>query len=703
MMKNDTNFLQIFKEEAKDLLEKIQHAYKNWDGSYTDKEQLSSILRDLHTLKGSARMVGLIDLNELIQSLEQTFRNIYEAQLEPKLNILDEIQTALDYLNTSIEDKNEALVEYVRVAPEQLEKMSLFASEINVSNRHIEQNIKKMLDEAKETMRNIILLQEQVKQLVVKTDANIKYNDFPLESKKYEEFDFLEMDAYSDLNQESREISEKSSELEYKIEKLVDMLRKTNLNFVEQKRTIKILEESIRRSRLVSVREVLPRLERIVRQVSRELFKDVRLEILKIEGEIDRKILEQLISPLEHMIRNAIDHGIGTPADRILMKKSQQGVISVSFYKRGNEMVIEVTDDGEGIKVDLIKKRAIEKKIWDKDKPMSKIEAYKVILLPGFSTREVATFISGQGVGLDVVNTKVNKLGGVLTVTSEDGVGTKFTIRVPLLLSSNKALVFTVEDVYYALPLSHLVAIKRYAFDQKKTLVLNNKTYHLIYLKNLLGYCKTAQNEKHSSVRSVIFLKSEYKEIAIVVDKLIGSWELLIKPLSFQLQEIKEISGVSFLADEKIVFMLDSTNLTQMLSQLNEEEKLVKGEVNKKSYLVLIVDDSNTVRRVTARILKQQGFESSQVRDGQEALLHMVEHRPDVVLLDLEMPEMDGFEVLEKMRKDPKLKDIPVIVITSRSGDKHRIRAEKLGISGYFTKPYLEEDLLTLVRELLHV
>lgn len=711
-MKNETNFVQIFKEEAKDLLEKIQLAYKAWSISKTDKELLSSILRDLHTLKGSARMVGLVDLNELVQSLEKTVRNIYEETLEFTPSIFNEIQTVLDYLNARIEDKDlgvikehpyDKLIEYVKIEPEQLEKMSLFTSEISLSNRKIDQKIKKMLDEAKEVIRKVALLREQAKQLLLKTDATMKYDNFALTNKKYEEFDFLEMDAYSYLNQKSREISDKSSEIEYKIEKAMDTLRRTDLDFVEQKRTIKVLEESIQRSRLVSVRELIPRLERLVRQVSRELFKEVRLQFLKIEGEIDRKILEQLSASLEHMIRNAIDHGIGTPAERISIGKPEYGVISLSFYKHGNEMNIEVADDGKGINVEAIRKRAIQKKIWHKNRPMSEAEAIRIILLPGFSTREVATPISGQGVGLDVVNTAVNKLGGVLTITSERGRGTKFWIRVPLLLSSNKALIFTLGESYYAFPLSHLIAVKRYTQNQlrDKTLVINNKTYDLVFLENILGVYRTAQDEKKE--RSVILLKSEYEEIAIVVDQLISSWELLIKPLSFQFQEIKEIAGVSFLGDERVVFVLDPMNLIQSISKFSKGENVVKEEIKNKFFTILIVDDSNTVRRVTARILQEQGFESSQARDGHEALVYMAERRPDLVLLDLEMPEMDGFEVLERMRKDPKLKEVPVIIITSRAGEKHHERAKKIGISGYFVKPYLEEALLTLIREILYV
>lgn len=708
-MKNENNFVLIFKEEARDLLKKIQHAYKNWNSSKTDKELLSEILRDLHTLKGSARMVGLMNLNELVQSLEQFFRGIYEEKQKPTSGVLEKIQTTLDYLNAYIEDKNlgavenephENLIEHVRIEPEKLEKMSSFISEINLSNRRIDQNIKKLIDESKETIRNIILLREQAKQLLIKTDASIKYHDSSVAVKKYEEFDFLEMDTYSYFNQKAREISEKSAKIESKIESSMDALRRADFDFVEQKRAIKILEESIRHSRLISVREVIPRLERIVRQVSHELFKDVRLVFLKIEGEIDRKILEQLIPPLEHMIRNAIDHGIEAPADRILAGKKEYGTLSISFYKRGNEMIIDVIDDGKGIDFEAVKKRAIQKKIWNKEKSMSEAEAIRTILLPGFTTREFVTPISGQGVGLDVVNTEVNKLGGVLTIISRPGEGSTFTIHVPLSLSRNKVLIFTLKDSYYGLPLSHLVAVKKYKISE---LECQAQKKEFVFLENLLNFYKKPESEKREEERSVIFLKSEYKEIAIVVDQLIGSWEVLVKPLSFQLQKIKEISGVSFLGDEKIVFMLDSLRLIQNVSKIKKGEKIIKEKVERKVPVVLIVDDSNTVRRVTARMLRKNGFEWSEARDGQEALLHMLEHQPDIVLLDLEMPEMDGFEVLEKIRANNALKDTPVIVITSRAGDKHRIRAEKIGISGYFTKPYLEEDLLALIREILHV
>lgn len=746
-MKYDNELIQIFREEARDLLEEINDLFKKWMASPLDKELISPILRDIHTLKGSARMVGLIGINQYIHALELVFQGIYQQEISPVSEVIQEIQYALDYssyyieayknhafpedskipieplkkyIQTGIEEisllenkepsKNELskqeTVDYIRIESDQLEKFSSLAAQINIARSHVEQNLKRVFEGMTDSVKQVKIVQEQLKFLQMKADANIISSSNTLSTTTNEEFDLLELDRYSFFQQATRDLSERVNHIAMLTEHSVNLIKNAELNLVEQKRSARVLEEGITHSRLISMDRLIPRLERVVRQVSHELSKEVQLECVKVEGEIDRKALERLIPAFEHMVRNAIDHGIEMPEVRRAKNKPVYGIIRLSLYKQGNEIVIQLADDGQGIDIDTIKKKAIEKNLWQSSIPMSQADAFHLIFLPGFSTKDIVTPISGQGVGLDVVNAEVNRLGGVLRIDSQPDVGTQFTIRLPFTLSLNQTLIFMLQDQHYALPLSHLVALKRYSvtelenrLNSSKKINYSNQEYNLIYLGKLLGKGEWQPASSNQKDYPVIFLKSEESHSAILVDRLLGSWEIVIKPVGSQLQFIREIAGVSLFNEEIIVFVLDVPTLTHQAWR--NEKASMRQAIFSRQLKILIVDDSITVRQVTARFLKRHQYEPVGARDGIEALAYMAEHIPDLVLLDLEMPEMDGFEVLEKMRSDPRLKDIPVIVITSRSGDKHQTRALQLGVSGYFTKPYLEEHLLALLKEIL--
>jgi chemosensory pili system protein ChpA (sensor histidine kinase/response regulator) len=746
-MKADNELIQIFREEARELLEEINSHYKKWSQAPFDKELISPILRDIHTLKGSARMVGLSAINQYIHALELIFQGIYQQEITPGSEVIQTLQYAIDYLNYYIDDykdfafpddnkipiadlrkyshaskdtpppedqkesskddlSKQVKVDYIRVKSDQLEKFSALAAQINIARSHIDQTLKRAFSGMTDSFKQVKIVQEQLKFLQMKADANISSYSSLVAAEGNEEFDVLELDRYSFFQQATRDLSERVNYIGLLTEHSVNLIKNVDINLVEQKRSVRTLEEGITHSRLISMDRLVPRLERVVRQVSHELSKDVQLICVKVEGEIDKKALERLLPAFEHMVRNAIDHGIELPDVRRAKGKPAYGVIKLSLFKQGNEIVIQLADDGIGVEVEKIKKKAVEKNLWESSIPMSQADAFRLIFLPGFSTKDIVTPISGQGVGLDVVNAEVNKLGGVLRIDSQPEVGTQFTIRIPFTLSLNQSLIFMIGSQYYAFPLSHLVALKRYplpvleeCLNSGKPLEYGNQCYRLIYLGKLLG--KGEWNTKYHNQKdfSVIFLKSEGCYTAILVDKLLGSWEIVIKPVGTQLQFIPEIAGVSLFNEQKIVLILDAPTLIHQAWR--NQKAMMRHTLYLHQPKILIVDDSITVRQVTARFLKRHQYESVGVRDGIEALSYMAENIPDVVLLDLEMPEMDGFEVLEKMRSNPKLRDIPVVIITSRSGEKHQARALKLGVSGYFTKPYLEEHLLALLKEIL--
>lgn len=764
-MQYDDELIQIFIEEAHDLLEAINSHLEQWQSHVSQTEHLASVLRELHTLKGSARMIGFTRLSEYVHCLEQIIQKIHDKNIPADVSSLKEIQYSVDYLNFYIEslakakpieddnipleqlkntflslqtpaeiisetsrepvivstkqlkNKNEQQSggENIRLKSDVLEKFGKLSQEINIIRSHLEQQLGGANELLVDMSKEIKLIQEQMRQLQAKADINLRMFQSISSEKGYEEFDILEFDRYSSLQHATRTLVDKLNFLEQLEESLVNSTRSIEALLVAQGRATRSLEEGIIHARMISIDSILPRLKRIVRQVSHELGKEVRLECVKAQGEVDRKVLERLIPGLEHMVRNAIDHGIEPPEERLQLGKPAYGVITLSMFRQGNDIVIQLGDDGYGIDIDKIKEKAIEKKLWDPKDIMTKADIIQIISLTGFSTKEMVTPISGRGVGMDVVNAEVSKLGGTLRLDTQKNIGTHFIIRLPFSLSLNQALILIAGSQAYAIPLANLSGITRMPPKEVKESLKNGIgrvkyagiTYNLCYLAELLGEKKWDENKIEAHPLPIIFLQSESEQVAFVIDKLIGSREIMIKPTGTQLQLVKEISGMSLLGEGQIVLVLNVQFLIQeALSKVRKNEKnqedmgsLVPNILRQHKTRVLIVDDSLTVRKVTSRLLKRHFYESLSAKDGVEAFDIMSQTLPDIVLLDIEMPLMDGFTVVEKMRKDPKYKNIPVIMITSRAGEKHRLRAMELGANAYLSKPYLEEDLLMLLRK----
>ncbi len=761
-MKFDDELIQIFIEEANDILEAINVNLEKWRNLPSALNLLEPILREIHTLKGSTRMIGLTSLSEYVHTLEQIIQKIHSNELPFSEHKLQEIQRAVDFLIRYIEnlakstplpeeaiplnalkdglvkdqanevdDENEIIdepsthevikvsqeqgAELIRVKSDVLEGFSKLAGQINVARSHLAQQLVKARESLAEMTKEIKLVQEQMRHLQVKADINLRTYQAAISDKGYEEFDILEFDRYSFLQQSTRLLVDKLNYLEELNNSVVISARSFEGLLMEQGRVARSLEEGITHARMISLESLVPRLKRIVRQVSHELKKEVHLACLKAQGEVDRKILERLIPGLEHMVRNAIDHGIEPPEVRKQLGKTEYGVITLSMFRQGNEIIIELSDDGQGIDVDKVKAKAVEKKLWSGKISMTIDDAIKVISLPGFSTKEVATPISGRGLGMDVLNAQINKLGGSLQVSSKKQVGTAFTIRLPFSLSLNQALILNVGEQTYAVPLAHLAGIVRLSqvelmekfSNPNPQLHYAQTTYDLFYLAELLGEKQWEYTEKENYLLPVIFLQSEREKIAFVIDKLIGSREIVIKPAGLQLQFVREISGVSLLGDGQIVLALNAQHLIQRaLAKMHfhvEPYESTNTQVfyNEKQAetKVLIVDDSTTVRQVTSRLLKRNGFKPLMAIDGMDAVEVMEDVLPDIVLLDIEMPRMDGFQVIQAMKGKEKLKNIPIIMITSRSGEKHRVRAMQAGADAYLNKPYLEEELLNLLHK----
>jgi chemosensory pili system protein ChpA (sensor histidine kinase/response regulator) len=419
-------------------------------------------------------------------------------------------------------------------------------------------------------------------------------------------------------------------------------------------------------------------------------------------------MLERMVAPLEHMLRNAVVHGIETPERRAATGKPEVGRIAVSLTRDGAEVVIVVADDGGGINVKLIREKAVALGLTDRQAKLSDEEAMQLILEPGFSTAGHVTQAAGRGVGMDVVATEVKKLGGGLFIESTPGKGSRFTIRLPFTLAISQALIVRVGEEVYALPLATVEGVvrlprnivARHLGKDAPLFEYGGQKYRFQHLGSFVGLGATRPPESDVSM-SVVLIRAAEHSTALVTDELIGSREIVVKSLGPQISGIRGIAGATILGDGRIVVILDVGSLVRSEWRARPTDTTVLEQRDRRT-VALVVDDSITVRRVTQRLLERNGMRVLTAKDGVDAVSLLQEHLPDIILLDIEMPRMDGYEVAAHVRSDPRLKHIPIIMITSRVSEKHRARAIELGVDDYLGKPYQESQLLDAIEPLVN-
>ena len=451
----------------------------------------------------------------------------------------------------------------------------------------------------------------------------------------------------------------------------------------------------------------MPRLTRLVRQVAQESGKRAELAVEGASGELDRQVLDKMLPPFEHMLRNAIVHGIEGTAERQAAGKPAVGRITIRLHREGAEMVIDVADDGAGLDVEAIRGKAYEQDLLQPDSKVTDEEIMDLILRPGFSTAGSVTQDAGRGVGMDVVANEVKKLGGSLRISSVTGQGTNFTVRLPFTLAITQALIVRTGEEVYALPLPSVEGVARIPRVELENLLsqtepsyqYGEQTYKFRHLGMYLGGQAAKLPEDDASVPVILVQAGEFSA-ALLVDEMLASREIVVKSVGPQLAGIRGISGATILGDGRIVLILDIHALVRTGAPVVEIRKAAPTPSDDRP-LALVVDDSITVRRVTERFLHRSGLRVETAKDGLDAISVMRDHKPDVILLDIEMPRMDGYEFASHVRNDPRIADVPIIMITSRVGDKHRARAIELGVNDYLGKPYQDSQLLDAIRRQL--
>jgi chemosensory pili system protein ChpA (sensor histidine kinase/response regulator) len=598
-------------------------------------------------------------------------------------------------------------VEMARVDADLLDTMLNNAGEVSIFRARLDQQVNSIDFNLAELARTVTRLKEQLRGLEIETEAQVLHRHQDIEPRR-DDFDPLELDRYSALQQFSRALAETSSDVA-SIQGLLETLtREAQSLLTQQARVITELQNSLMRTRMVPFQRHVQRLTRLVRQAANDTGKRAELAVQGAAAELDRQMLERMVAPLEHMLRNSVVHGIEPPDRRAQLGKPDVGRISISLERDGAEIVIVVADDGAGINVKLIREKAIALGLIDAHAKLTDEEAVQLILEPGFSTAGHVTQAAGRGVGMDVVATEVKKLGGGLFIDSTYGKGSRFTIRLPFTLAISQALIVRVAEETYALPLATVEGVvrlprnivARHLGKDAPLFEYGGQKYRFQHLGSFVGLGATRLPDSDVSM-SVVLIRAGEHSTALVTDELVGSREIVVKSLGPQISAIRGIAGATILGDGRIVLILDMGSLVRSEWRARPTETVVLDQRDRRTF-ALVVDDSITVRRVTQRLLERNGMRVLTAKDGVDAVSLLQENLPDIILLDIEMPRMDGYEVAAHVRNDPRLKQIPIVMITSRVSEKHRARAIELGVDDYLGKPYQESQLLDAIEPLVN-
>lgn len=791
--------LDLFLEEAQEILEASEVSLQRWIRQ-GDKGLLEELQRQMHTLKGSARLAGVSAIGDLTHSLESLMTVIVEERMpipvrlpevmqqtqDRLLQMLDQLHANLpvqpaaeliadieDFLEQRPEgpsdstlrpqtpaalsestaltgvlpaaaalpamesdalmaaESNQEVVlagerrgasraqyEQVRVHADLVDSLVNLAAEVSISRSRIEQQVGAYKFNLSEMERTVTRLRDLLRRLEMETEGQIASRRAEAAARGMEEFDPLELDRFTHMQQLSRSLMESVNDITNLQASLHGITREAETLLLQQARVNTDLQEGLMRTRMVQFSRILPRLRRVVRQTARELGKQVELNVAGVEGEMDRAILDRVAPSLEHMLRNAVDHGIEAAPARRAAGKAEVGAILLEFTREGSEIVITVRDDGAGVNLRAVRHKAEERGLLKPNASVSDQELLQFILESGFSTAKEVTQISGRGVGMDVVNNQVKQLGGALQISSSSGQGTTFVIRLPFTLSVNHALLVQAGEDIYALPLTSVERVMRVSHEELEPLyananpqcTLDGQIYQLVYLGALL--CATHSNALpplpgKGKCTPVLLARSGGYGMAMQVDSLLGSCEIVVKSLGPQISSVKSVAGATILGDGRVVLILDVPGLIRMgagiaVSALEAVQAAAQFEApTSRPPIVLVVDDSITVRKVTSRLLERHEMQVLTAKDGMDALIVMQQQIPDIMLLDIEMPRMDGYELATQMRNDARLRHIPIIMITSRSGEKHRARATQIGVNRYLGKPYKETELVESIKSLL--
>ncbi len=787
----DADLLPIFLEEARELVPQVGDALRRWRATPADHAPVTELARHLHTLKGSARMAGLMRLGELAHVLEAKAIGM-DADAMPVARKFDDIDDGLDRFNAAIERfaagelnapidippivdvpqelpapmailaaaRAEIVAEgekldgrerqaLLRVNADIIDRFVNEAGELAIARSRIDLEMQAFKRSLLELNDNVSRMKSQLREIEIQAETQIQ-SRIKEQQDQGENFDPLEFDRFSRMQELTRFLAESLNDVVTLQQSLQKNLDESDAALLQQSRLNRDLQQGLMGVRLVPLGNLQDRFYRLVRQTAKELDKKANLEFRGVRVEIDRSVLEKITAPFEHLLRNAVAHGLEMPAERSARGKSEIGEITIDAQQVGNEVVLTLSDDGGGLNFARIREKAIEQGMLAPDAEASEAQLTQFIFAAGFSTAKEVTQIAGRGVGMDVVRNEIVSLGGRIDITSSAGRGTTFTIALPLTLAVTQALMVVIGETTYAIPSVMIEQVQEYKGKRYEPLLAMSEIewkgnkYPLRSMAALVGDRPVASAQRKASV---ILAKSGQQRAAVQVDEIIGNREIVVKNIGPQLARLIGVAGATVMGSGQVILIMNPVQLVyreaatvmtehiipvarigaqdagfaasmaeagtdSLLSAPKSQslsEAIAEGAgddttgpaavIKRIAPLVMVVDDSLTVRKITSRMLTREGFEVATAKDGVDGLQQLQDIEPDIILLDIEMPRMDGFEFARNMRADPKVRHIPIIMITSRTADKHRNRAMELGVNEYMGKPYQEEQLLMLIRQ----
>ncbi len=799
----DAELVEVFLEECREILDHCEIAMSRWQNNPEDLASLSELRRELHTLKGGARMAGFRHLGNLSHAVENLLAVVVEGQRAPDELFLSGVHMGFDQIHSMAEaarkhrpiypadmamavlkkirdgaalepnerellkiggelvqvpsvdageqpEKAETKVdrssvpmaamvaespspeaekpvpaapssssgqlESVRVRSDVLDELVNHVGEVNVFQSRIEQQLGSISFNLQEFEQTVARLGEQLRRMEMETEAQILFRhdsepQDPDTTAVQQMFDPLELDRYSNIQQLSRSLKESTSDLQNIHALLAEQTVQLESLQQQQSRISNELQEGLMRTRMVQFSVMIPRLRRVVRQTAMELGKEVELVFKGESNDMDRKVLDSMIVPLEHMLRNAVAHGIEFPDERTKAGKPSKGTIEVSLSRDGPEIVITISDDGMGIDTQTVLEKAQAKGMIDAGATLTDAEIFSLILEPGFTTAKEVSQIAGRGVGMDVVNSQIKALNGAMDISSVPGKGANFRIHLPISLAITQALLVRAREHLYAVPLSSIEGVIQLsgAFIREQ---FSRSNPQVEYAGTVYDLKQLAAAMEHTGVvlgddataQPVLLTQVADRNVAFHVDSLEGNREVVVKSVGPLMDSLVGVSGGTILPDGRVVLILDMAGLVrsrQIVDQVVElAEKPESKEVDQPP-VVMVVDDSITIRRVTERMLERNKYQVVTAKDGVDAIEKLQATIPDVMLLDIEMPRMDGFELASHIRNTPAYKEVPIIMITSRTGKKHKDQALGLGVNRFLGKPYQESVLLETIEAML--
>ncbi len=603
---------------------------------------------------------------------------------------------------------------HLRVRADMIDRLVNEAGEVAIARARIEGELRAMKSNLLELTGSVIRLRTQVREIEIQGESQIQSRMSQV-GEAAEGFDPLEFDRYTRFQELTRSLAEGVNDVSTVQQSLLKNLDDTDAALVAQARLSRDVQQQLFSIRTVPFGSLSERLYRILRATAKELDKRANLEIRGGKTELDRSVLEKLVGPLEHLLRNALDHGIEPRSVRAQAGKPETGEIALTVRQVGNEIAIELTDDGRGLNLEQIREKAIAQGRIAADAQPTSAQLIECIFQPGFSTAARVTQVSGRGIGMDVVRAEIGSLGGRVEVTTRPGAGSAFLIYLPLTLAVAQAVLVRAGGRLWALPSPMVEQVQQVKAEALVSLYVQRhvewqgRSYPFHYLPRLLG--DAHPSPETGRYNSVILLRAGQSLAAVHVDEMIGNQEVVVKNIGPQLARVSGIAGATVLGTGEIVLIINPVQLAQRadVPTFDPNAERVAPQVPKMSAapatagppLIMIVDDSLTVRKITSRMLTREGFEVMTAKDGVDALQMLADRAPDVILLDIEMPRMDGFEFAKTLKREPRHANIPIIMITSRTAEKHRNRAKELGVDLYLGKPYQEEELLRNLREML--